>query len=160
MRIPKVRNAFTMIELIFVIVVIGILASIAVPRFAATRDDATFVRAKSQVAAIRSGIALQRSQNMLQGLSAIPARLDSASASASIGTPLFYFNDGNASNILQTPILVDNNAWTKTGVNAYSVNIGAGQAVPFIYNGATGTFGCNINDADPTIAANCRRLMN
>ncbi|MEY3090856.1 MAG: hypothetical protein RL113_1172, partial [Pseudomonadota bacterium] len=31
----KAKKAFTMIELVFVIVVIGILASIAVPKFAA-----------------------------------------------------------------------------------------------------------------------------
>ena len=34
------KNAFTMIELIFVIVILGILAAVAIPRFAATRDDA------------------------------------------------------------------------------------------------------------------------
>ena len=58
------KKAFTMIELIFVIVVLGILAGIAVPRLAATRDDATIAKMRGDLAAIRSGISLKRSQNM------------------------------------------------------------------------------------------------
>lgn len=34
------KKAFTMIELIFVIVIIGIMATVAIPKLAATRDDA------------------------------------------------------------------------------------------------------------------------
>ena len=37
------KRGFTMIELIFVIVIIGILAVIAIPKLSATRDDAKIV---------------------------------------------------------------------------------------------------------------------
>jgi len=34
------RSAFTMIELVFVIVILGVLASVAIPKLVVTRDDA------------------------------------------------------------------------------------------------------------------------
>jgi general secretion pathway protein G len=62
------KKAFTMIELIFVIVVIGILSAVAVPKLAATRDDAEITRARVTVAALRSAIATQRQKNILRGI--------------------------------------------------------------------------------------------
>jgi general secretion pathway protein G len=63
----RVQKAFTMIELVFVIVVIGILAAIAIPKFAATRDDALIAKARSTIASVRSAIATTRQKNILRG---------------------------------------------------------------------------------------------
>jgi prepilin-type N-terminal cleavage/methylation domain-containing protein len=43
------KKAFTMIELIFVIMIIGILIAIAIPRISATRDDAKVVNCAENI---------------------------------------------------------------------------------------------------------------
>ncbi len=61
------KKAFTMIELVFVIVVIGILSAIAVPKFAATRDDAVIAKAIATVASARSALSTERQKHILRG---------------------------------------------------------------------------------------------
>jgi prepilin-type N-terminal cleavage/methylation domain-containing protein len=51
------RGGFTMIELIFVIVILGILASVAIPKLSASRDDAKISAALTEIKNIRSEFA-------------------------------------------------------------------------------------------------------
>ena len=60
------KKAFTMIELIFVIVALGILAMVALPRLASSKEDAEIARVKAEIAAIRSAIQTHRGANLLK----------------------------------------------------------------------------------------------
>lgn len=143
------KKAFTMLELIFVIVVIGILAAVAIPRMMVTRNDAVIVKGKSQVSAIRNGISLQKSRNILKGItfngSYYPNKLDDVTSYITDGNTLFYFSDGNSSNILEYPIYSKKNAdghWIKTAANKYAFFVTQDKNVSFEYNVTTGSFDC------------------
>lgn len=53
----NMKKGFTMIELIFVIVILGILASVAIPRLSATRTDAEISSAVANVRTLMSDFA-------------------------------------------------------------------------------------------------------
>jgi len=67
MKNIKVKKAFTMVELIFVVIVIGILASVAIPRLSATRDDAELTKGMTTLSAIRNILSIERQKRILRG---------------------------------------------------------------------------------------------
>ncbi len=136
------RKAFTMIELIFVVVILGILASVAISKMAVTRDDAIIVKGRSQVAAIRNAITLMRNQNMLQALGASwPTTLDDATANTD-GHGLF---DGNATDpLMDYPLYAKSNVdghWIKTSASGYTFKV-MNTDVNFTYTFNNGRFDC------------------
>ncbi len=54
--VNSTRSGFSMIELVFVIVILGVLAAVAVPRFVATRTDAQIATARSDLASAQKAI--------------------------------------------------------------------------------------------------------
>lgn len=141
------RHGFTMIELVFVIVVLGILAAIAIPRLAATRDDADIAKGRSDVAAIRAAIVSERQGRLLQGDTAFIATLDAAAQNTE---GVMLFDNNGTGGMLQYGITsADRNGhWMKTGATTYTFQV-MGQDVTFTYTQGNGTFTCNRAAAAP-----------
>ena len=89
------KKAFTMVELVFVIVVIGILAGIAIPKLAASRDDALIVKAKTTLASVRSAMSTERQKRILRGDFNPISKLNGS------GGIFTTFDDANGSRVLQ-----------------------------------------------------------
>ena len=171
----KMKKAFTMIELVMVIVVLGILSSIAVSKMSATRDDALIVKGKSQVSAIRSAIVLQKSKNMMRGLQngGNPDRLDAQGFNSGAGAETLRSNPGDylfnydtntsdpAKKILDYPIravAADKTGWRKTDAGKYTFRV-TNVDVNFTYKKADGSFTCT-QGTDTPAKKLCATLSN
>lgn len=131
-----------MIEMVFVIVVLGILAGIAIPKFVATRTDAVIANGRSDVAAIRTAISTERQKRFMQGSSSYISRLD-AGVGTGAGVTIFDGNGTVGSTLLTYGITTKNSdgGWMKTGATTYAYKV-AGTTNTFTYNSADGTFKC------------------
>ena len=69
------KKGFTLIELIMVIVILGIIAAIAIPKYADLSSQAKTAAAKGAMGSIRSAIAIQYAQNAVNGSAAYPPTL-------------------------------------------------------------------------------------
>ena len=85
MTVNKQTKAFTMIELIFIIVIIGILAAVAIPKLAATRDDAELSALMTNTKiCVNDLVASYRGNEVLTDMDTIPACVEAKVKGASI----------------------------------------------------------------------------
>lgn len=143
----KNRAAFSMIELVFVIVVLGILSAIAVPKFAATRTDAQISKGRADIASIRSAIITERQSRLIKGDS------DWISQLSDNNTTLFTHN-----NLLLYGVTSgkEDGHWERTATNKYTFHVG-GKNCTFTYDSSAGTFSKgNTVDDNSSICKNLR----
>lgn len=125
------KKAFTLIELVFVIVILGILATVAIPKLIVTRDDAEIAKAKSQIAAVRSGIQLKRNEMILSGMQGYPTSLEDGACcfGGILSTKIEERKDDNSY------------GWKKIADDSYTINTNKEQ-VKFTYDKDKGSFKC------------------
>ena len=123
------KNGFTMIELVFVIVVLGILAAIAIPRLAATRTDAVIAKGRSDVASIRSAIISERQRRLIKGETNFATSLDGGGKL--FGAVLTY----------GIPSSTKEGHWSGTNPTYY-FHV-QGNNIKFTYDKDKGTFDCD-----------------
>lgn len=92
----KMQSGFTLIELIAVIVILGILAATAVPRFISLQDDASFAAMQGVAGALASSsdinVAAQRTKDA--GVSAGTSVIQDTSAGCIPATAALLLRDG------------------------------------------------------------------
>lgn len=114
------RKGFTLIELLIVVVIIGLLASIAIPKFSATKD-------KAKMAAVRSDL-----RNLMTAEEAYFADYSTFATLAQIQAATnFTLSSGNTSSI--TPgvsgfAATVNNTTISTGFTQCTVQSGGGAS--------------------------------
>ena len=112
----------SMIELVFVIVILGVLAAVAVPRFVTTRTDAQVAMARSDIASV---------------LKAIPARIFAENIDPTQSTPTGFSSWGEW--MIDTGGL-DRGRWA-VGGNGANNNNGIQPLGNVTSNGNAGTTG-------------------
>lgn len=153
------KKAFTMIELIFVIVILGILSTVAIPYFAGTKRNAEIVSGKADIASIRAAIVSERQTQLVKGKTTnqyMPNISDIAAAS-NAGDTLFTGTgtipagtaDDNRTLLLYGIVAGSTGSgWFKTAVaKQYKYGV-TGVDTTFTYDNSNGKFSCVADTGD------------
>jgi general secretion pathway protein G len=156
------KKSFTLIELIFVIVIIGLLASFAAPKFLTTKGHASATSVKSIISSLRTAIETKHGEYLIDDTipDPYPKTLDDTEANQS-GKKLF-------GNILKSPVIscsptTGSDCWYKEGNNStsadYSYKFNDEDILKIRYYNTDGNFTCLEGGGTMTKSA-CEEIIN
>jgi prepilin-type N-terminal cleavage/methylation domain-containing protein len=123
-------NGFTLVEVIMVMVICGVLAAIAVPKFISFRQEAILAAEKQVVSNVKIGVNSYYIESVTNGRTPlnVPVLDDATNTFASKDNPFFTF-------VLQSPGVIGS-GWRKVIANAYQGPSG----LFYFYDSSAGRF--------------------
>jgi general secretion pathway protein G len=165
------KKSFTLIELIFVIVIIGLLASFAMPKFMSTKAHASAASAKGVISSLRTAIETKHGEWMIddslgsdQNYSdkGYPKHLDEANNDTANEN---LFNEiVNGTSLLKTPVkscssTEGSNCWYKEDTDIYRYKFDENQNLKIEYNNSNGKISCLDGDGGIN-KSQCESIIN